>query len=78
MNYSADINENNSNQDNEQSLEKLTEKNANLSSADENEMPVWFVRLFFIMMILMILSLWLIPDEILVRWSMWWNNIPLN
>jgi hypothetical protein len=44
----------------------------------DQDLPQWFIYLFFSMMLLMLLSIWLIPEDMLLRWSMWWNNIPVE
>jgi hypothetical protein len=66
-------------------LKTLSQKNnlsfdtdPNVKSADDCLVHTWFVRLFFLIMIVTVLAIWLIPNEVLLRWSMWWNNIPIN
>jgi len=62
-----------------------TGRNTPISSGDtrhrtapenlDTDVPAWFVRLLIAMLAVTILTLWLIPGEWLVHWSMWWNNI---
>ncbi|MGB3974805.1 MAG: hypothetical protein WBM02_03980 [bacterium] len=78
MNYSADALENETNPVGDNSLKKTPKKESTVSNTEKDYIPTWFIRLFFIMIILMILSIWLIPDDTFIRWSMWWNNIPLD
>ncbi|MBN1879543.1 hypothetical protein JW823_05475 [bacterium] len=45
--------------------------------SDDYTIHPWFIRLFIAALILTLIAIRMIPDTVMTRWSMWWNNIDI-